>query len=84
MKDPVLLPSSGKICDRQVCEWRFYFKRSSCAQVIERCLLSDQLDPFNRAPLAKEQLVPQEELRLRIEQWKAERRAAKASATSTK
>jgi len=36
MKDPVRLPTSGNICDRST---------------MQRILLNDEHDPFNRAPL---------------------------------
>lgn len=36
MKEPVLLPTSGKICDKNT---------------MKRILLNDEHDPFNRAPL---------------------------------
>lgn len=39
-------------------------------------LLSDQNDPFNRSPLTMDQVLPNEELRHKIEAWIAERRAA--------
>eukprot|EP01054_Gregarina_sp_Poly1_P008426 Gregarina_sp_Poly_1__8425@NODE_495_length_7936_cov_45_131783_g398_i0_p1_GENE_NODE_495_length_7936_cov_45_131783_g398_i0NODE_495_length_7936_cov_45_131783_g398_i0_p1_ORF_typecomplete_len1158_score187_86Ufd2P_core/PF10408_9/5_1e02Ufd2P_core/PF10408_9/1_2e94Ubox/PF04564_15/4_9e20_NODE_495_length_7936_cov_45_131783_g398_i0413514 len=51
MRDPVLLPSSGVIVERRV---------------IERHLISDEFDPFNRAPLKKADLVPQPELKQQI------------------
>eukprot|EP01053_Blabericola_migrator_P006185 Blabericola_migrator_1__6184@NODE_311_length_10068_cov_114_952505_g254_i0_p1_GENE_NODE_311_length_10068_cov_114_952505_g254_i0NODE_311_length_10068_cov_114_952505_g254_i0_p1_ORF_typecomplete_len1131_score253_54Ufd2P_core/PF10408_9/1_9e102Ubox/PF04564_15/8_5e21MH1/PF03165_16/0_46_NODE_311_length_10068_cov_114_952505_g254_i028506242 len=54
MKDPVLLPSSGVIVERRV---------------IERHLISDEFDPFNRAPLKKSELVPQPELKERIQEF---------------
>jgi ubiquitin conjugation factor E4 A len=58
MKDPVILPSS-KICvDRAT---------------ISRHLLSDQSDPFNRAPLTMDQVVPDTELKTRIDEWIKER-----------
>jgi ubiquitin conjugation factor E4 B len=43
MKDPVLLPSSKAIVDRST---------------IKSHLLSDSKDPFNRAPLAIEEVIP--------------------------
>eukprot|EP00698_Gefionella_okellyi_P019961 TRINITY_DN6206_c0_g1_i1.p1 TRINITY_DN6206_c0_g1~~TRINITY_DN6206_c0_g1_i1.p1 ORF type:complete len:1181 (-),score=261.12 TRINITY_DN6206_c0_g1_i1:1145-4687(-) len=55
MEDPVLLPSSGHIMDRSV---------------IARHLLSDERDPFSRAPLKIEMVVPADELRVRIEAFK--------------
>eukprot|EP01122_Echinamoeba_exundans_P013130 TRINITY_DN5679_c0_g1_i1.p1 TRINITY_DN5679_c0_g1~~TRINITY_DN5679_c0_g1_i1.p1 ORF type:complete len:1180 (+),score=276.71 TRINITY_DN5679_c0_g1_i1:327-3866(+) len=51
MRDPVKLPSSGQIVDRST---------------IERHLLSDPSDPFNRQPLTKDQLIPLPELKNRI------------------
>lgn len=57
MEDPVLLPS-GLIMDRAI---------------ILRHLLNSSTDPFNRQPLTEEMLVPEKELKLRIEAWKRER-----------
>ncbi|EZG45067.1 putative ubiquitination factor [Gregarina niphandrodes] len=54
MMDPVQLPTSGVVVERKV---------------IERHLLNDRFDPFNRAPLEKSQLVPQPELRDKIQQF---------------
>jgi ubiquitin conjugation factor E4 B len=57
MDDPVMLPASRQVLDR------------SC---VERLLLSDACDPFNKAPLAMEDVVEQPELRARIDAWKKE------------
>lgn len=54
MKDPVILPSSRVIVDRPV---------------ILRHLLSDSTDPFNRSPLTPDMLIPDHELRTRIEEF---------------
>ena len=54
MKDPVMLPSSKAIVDRLT---------------IIQHILSDPHDPFNRTPLNKEELVPQPELRKKIEEF---------------
>ncbi len=62
MTDPVRLPSSGQIMDRAV---------------ITRHLLSDTSDPFNRAPLTANMLVPDVDLLARINAWKEAQRAAK-------
>lgn len=43
MEDPVLLPSSGTIVDRLT---------------IKKHLMNDPTDPFNRAPLTMDQVVP--------------------------
>ncbi|KAH8583784.1 U-box domain-containing [Cryptosporidium sp. chipmunk genotype I] len=52
MQDPVLLPTSSKVMDRKV---------------IERILISDGVDPFNRLPLTKDELIPQTCLKNRIQ-----------------
>lgn len=54
MKDPVILPSSGNRCDKST---------------MQRILLNDEHDPFNRAPLKIEQLREDMELKARIERW---------------
>lgn len=59
MRDPVLLPS-GHSCDRSI---------------ITRHLLSDETDPFSRQPLTVDQLVANDDLRVKIEAWIAERKA---------
>ncbi|CAL8466128.1 g5664 [Coccomyxa elongata] len=57
MEDPVTLPTSRQVIDRST---------------ICRHLLSDAHDPFNRMPLKEEDLIPNLELKARIEAWKAE------------
>jgi ubiquitin conjugation factor E4 B len=42
MKEPVLLPTSGNICD---------------LNTMKRILLNDEHDPFNRAPLKISDLI---------------------------
>ena len=64
MRDPVTLPSSRQVVDRST---------------VRSHLLSDPTDPFNRVPLKIEEVLPNDELRERIEAWIAERKAAKAS-----
>ena len=64
MNDPVILPTSKAVMDRS----------TSRAQ-----LLSDPVDPYNRMPLKIEEVLPNTELKERIEAWKAERKAAKAA-----
>ncbi|KAF8767445.1 Ubiquitin conjugation factor E4 A like protein [Argiope bruennichi] len=61
MKDPVKLPSSGVTVDRAT---------------IARHLLSDQTDPFNRSPLTMDMVVPDDELKGRMQKWFDERRSA--------
>ncbi|KAM5455766.1 Ubiquitin conjugation factor E4 [Microsporum audouinii] len=68
MEDPVILPSSKVSIDRST---------------IRSHLLSDPNDPFNRAPLKIEEVVPDIELREKIEAFRAEKRAAKMNATQT-
>ena len=59
MKDPVLLPPSGTIIDRAT---------------ILKHLMVDQTDPFNRQPLTKEMLQPQNELKNKIIEFFEEKR----------
>ena len=63
MRDPVTLPSSRQVVDRST---------------VRSHLLSDPTDPFNRVPLRFEEVLPNEELKGRIEAWIAEKKAAKA------
>ncbi|KAH9223523.1 ubiquitin elongating factor core-domain-containing protein [Leptodontidium sp. 2 PMI_412] len=65
MTDPVMLPVSRQIMDRST---------------IRSHLLSDPNDPYSRAPLRIEDVIPQPELQARIEQWRAETRAAARAA----
>ncbi|GLB45696.1 putative ubiquitin elongating factor core [Lyophyllum shimeji] len=59
MRDPVRLPLSGVILDRST---------------IKAHLLSDTTDPFNRAPLSIEDVLPEPEMRARIDAYLAERK----------
>ncbi|KAH0973608.1 hypothetical protein GBA52_025764 [Prunus armeniaca] len=54
MKDPVILPSSRITVDRPV---------------IQRHLLSDNSDPFNRSHLTADMLIPDNELKGRIQEF---------------
>ncbi|KAI5591797.1 hypothetical protein BDE02_04G107800 [Populus trichocarpa] len=54
MKDPVILPSSRITVDRPV---------------IQRHLLSDNTDPFNRSHLTVDMLIPNTELKARIKEF---------------
>jgi hypothetical protein len=58
MRDPVILPDSGITIDRNT---------------IERHLLSQQSDPFNRSMLTTDMLKPDKELKAKIELWLATR-----------
>ncbi|KAF2864065.1 hypothetical protein K470DRAFT_254395 [Piedraia hortae CBS 480.64] len=62
MTDPVILPASRAVIDRST---------------IRSHLLSDPHDPFNRMPLKLEDVIPNDELKARIQQWKTERLAEK-------
>lgn len=59
MVDPVMLPNSRQVVDRST---------------IARHLLSDQNDPFTRAPLTMEQVEPLHDLRAQIQAWMEEKR----------
>lgn len=65
MTDPVMLPVSRTILDRST---------------IRSHLLSDPNDPYSRAPLRIEDVIPQPELQARIEAWRAQARAAARAA----
>lgn len=67
MRDPVCLPSSKTILDRAT---------------IKSHLLSDSKDPFNRAPLKIEEVIPVPELKARIEAFLIERRTRKVLSTN--
>lgn len=58
MRDPVTLPASKVVVDRST---------------ISRHLLSDQFDPFCRMPLTMDQVIPNDELKARIDAWIKER-----------
>ncbi|KAI9096092.1 ubiquitin elongating factor core-domain-containing protein [Phlyctochytrium arcticum] len=60
MEDPVILPTSGISVDRST---------------IKSHLLSDAHDPFNRQPLTIDQVVPNDDLRNKISQWRQQRKA---------
>ena len=55
MEDPVILPTSHMTVDRKT---------------IEHYLLNNPIDPFNRNPLRKEDLIPNIELKKRIDEYK--------------
>ena len=59
MRDPVTLPSSKVTVDRAT---------------IQRHLLSDQTDPFNRSKLEEADLIPDLELKEKIEEWLASKK----------
>ncbi|KIM56094.1 hypothetical protein SCLCIDRAFT_133427 [Scleroderma citrinum Foug A] len=59
MRDPVTLPSSRAVIDRST---------------IKSHLLSDTKDPFNRVPLAIDDVLPNPELKAKIDAFIAERR----------
>ena len=54
MKDPVHLPTSGKIMDRSI---------------IARHLLNSSTDPFNRQKLTENMLEPMPDLKEKIQNW---------------
>ncbi|KXN88270.1 Ubiquitin conjugation factor E4 [Leucoagaricus sp. SymC.cos] len=65
MRDPVMLPSSKTIVDRAT---------------IKSHLLSDTKDPFNRAPLSIEDVIPMSDLKVRIDAFLIERRDKRTAA----
>ncbi|KAM3183330.1 hypothetical protein ACTXT7_010560 [Hymenolepis weldensis] len=63
MEDPVRLPTSNKILDRKT---------------IYRHLLSDPKDPFNRQPLEMSMVIPEIELKEKIQAWMTAKRAERS------
>jgi hypothetical protein len=61
MKEPVILPS-GNVVDRST---------------IMQHLLNDTTDPFNRQPMTIDDAKPATELKARMDQWIADKRAAR-------
>ncbi|KAJ3033823.1 hypothetical protein HDV00_005788 [Rhizophlyctis rosea] len=55
MEDPVILPTSGQTVDRST---------------IKTYLLSGAQDPFNRQPLSIDMVIPNEELKGQIDEWR--------------
>lgn len=68
MRNPVKLPTSGKVMDRAV---------------ISRILLSDKSDPFNRKLLTEDMLEDDVDLKKRILEFVKERRSNKAGSRGT-
>ncbi|AGO11863.1 AaceriADR096Cp [[Ashbya] aceris (nom. inval.)] len=62
MSEPVILPTSKVTIDRST---------------IKAHLLSDSTDPFNRTPLKLEDVIPDYELKQRIEEFKASKKQGK-------
>ena len=58
MENPVILPSSHINIDRRT---------------IEEYLLANPTDPFNRNPLTKEELIPNDELKKKIDDYKMQK-----------
>lgn len=68
MEDPVILPVSRQTLDRST---------------VRSHLLSDPHDPFNRAPLTIDEVIPNDALRDEIQTWKAARLAEKRAERGT-
>ena len=68
MSDPVILPISRTVIDRST---------------IRQHLLSDPHDPFNRSPLKIEDVIDDNELKAKINAFRAEKRAARADRMDT-
>lgn len=68
MTDPVILPVSRSVMDRST---------------IRQHLLSDPHDPFNRAPLKIDEVIDNDELKEKIESFRAEKRAARMNKMDT-
>lgn len=53
-------------------------RKSDIEILYSRHLLSDQTDPFNRAPLSMDQIVPNTELAEEIRTWLEKRKKGKS------
>ena len=62
IEDPIILPTSHINIDRKI---------------IEEYLLTNPKDPFNRNPLTKEELIPNVELKKRIDDYNLQKIKAK-------
>ncbi|GMF58575.1 unnamed protein product [[Candida] boidinii] len=69
MKDPVKLPHSKVSMDRSV---------------LKAHLMNDPTDPFNRTPLKLEDVEDDEELKLKIETFKKEKKSSKINNNDSK
>ncbi len=74
-----MLPSSRKIVDRitiarHLLRFELKILFSSEIKYILSFENSDQTDPFNRNALRMQDVIPQEELKRTIEEWKASQR----------
>ncbi len=77
MKDPVELPTSKNVVDFMTISKIFPLIQRFC---IEKHLMNEPKDPFNRDPLTLEQLIPRPDLKARIEEYKDQKRQQKKSA----
>ncbi|KAH7885208.1 ubiquitin elongating factor core-domain-containing protein [Phlebopus sp. FC_14] len=68
MRDPVTLPSSRAVIDRST---------------IKSHLLSDSKDPFNRVPLTINEVIPNTELKSKIDAFLKERRAKRTQSDNS-
>jgi hypothetical protein len=73
MKDPVELPSSKNIVDYMTISKN---QTPYLLVTVEKHLMNEPKDPFNRSPLTIEQVIPRNDIKERIEQYKAAKRAA--------
>ena len=72
MKDPVELPSSRNILDYMTIS-----KVSNYSLHVEKHLMNEQKDPFNRSPLTLDQLIPRKDIKEKIEAYKASKRQSR-------
>lgn len=82
MRDPVVMPTSGQTIDRTTIERHLLSERTYVFEWCACCQHSHCLnrDPFNRKPLTVEELVPNTELKQRIDAWLADKRRQRATA----
>ena len=73
MKDPVELPSSKNVVDYMTIS-KFTVNLNI---TLEKHLMNEPNDPFNRSPLTLDQLIPRNDLKQRIEEYKEQKKLQK-------
>lgn len=76
MRDPVILPVSRQIIDRPTIERHLLNNPTGKQLRYLTAAISNRTcsDPFNRQPLSVEELIPNPELKQRIDDWMQERK----------
>ena len=73
MNNPVELPSSKNVVDYMTISKHPLIRKHS----LEKHLMNEPNDPFNRSPLTLDRLIPRDDLKQRIEEYKLSKRLSK-------